>query len=59
MTQETVKNLPGEQETQVQSLTQEDPLEKEIPPTPVFWPGEFLGQRSLAATAHGVAKSQT
>ena len=27
--------------------------------TPVFLPGEFHGQRSLAATVHGVAKSWT
>ena len=27
-------------------------------PTPVFLPGESHGQRSLEATAHGVAKSQ-
>ena len=33
------------QETWVQSLGQEDPLEKGIP---VFLPGEFNGQRSLA-----------
>ena len=26
---------------------------------PVFLPGEFHGQRSLAATVHGVAKSPT
>ena len=41
-----VKNLPAMQETQVRSLGQEDPLEKEMA-TPVFLPGEFLGQRSL------------
>ena len=35
-------------ETQVQSLGQEDPLEKGWLPTSVFWPGEFHGQRSLA-----------
>ena len=28
-------------------------------PTPVFLPGESHGQRSLAATVHGVAKSRT
>ena len=42
-----VKNLPAMQETQVQSLGCEDPLEKEWQPTPVFLPGEFHGQRSL------------
>ena len=43
-----VKNAPAMQETQVQSLGQEDPLEKEWLTTPVFLPGEFHGQRSLA-----------
>ena len=44
-----VKNLPAMQKTQVRSLGQEDPLEKGIAtPTPVFLPGEFHGQRSLA-----------
>ena len=36
------------QETQVQPLGQEDPLEKEMEPTPVFLPGEFYRQRTLA-----------
>ena len=36
------------QETLVQSLGQEDPLEKNWQPTPVFLPTEFYGQRSLA-----------
>jgi len=43
-----VKNLPAMQETQVQFLGQEDPLEKEWHPTPVFLPGESHGQRTLA-----------
>ena len=43
----TVKNLPAMQETQDQSLGQEDPLEKEWQPTSEFLPGEFHGQRSL------------
>ena len=42
-----VKNLPSMQETQVQSLGREEPLEKERLPTPIFWPGGFHGQRSL------------
>ena len=37
-----VKNLPAMQETWVQSLGWEDPLEKGKA-TPVFWPGEFHG----------------
>ena len=36
------------QEMWVQSLGQEDPLEKEIATYSVFLPGEFHGQRSLA-----------
>ena len=44
---QTVKNLPAMQETWVQSLGQEDPLEKEMA-TPIFLPGESHGQRSLA-----------
>ena len=35
-------------ETWVWSLGQEDPLEKEMTPTPVLLPGESHGQRSLA-----------
>ena len=41
-----VKNLSAMQETGVQSLGQENPLEKEMA-TPVFLPGEFHGQRNL------------
>ena len=44
-----VKNLPSMQETWVQSLSQEDRLENEWLPTPVFWSGEFRGQRSLVS----------
>ena len=36
------------QETWVQTLGLEDPLEKGMQPTPVFLPGESHGQRSLA-----------
>ena len=43
-----VKNLPAMRETQIHSLGQEDPLEKGMAPSPVFLPGEFHGQRSLA-----------
>ena len=42
-----VKNLPAMQETRVLSLGQEDPLEKEGQPTPVFLPGKSRGQRGL------------
>ena len=47
------------QETQVQSLGQEDSLEKGMATIPVFLPGEVHGQRGLGATAHGVTKSRT
>ena len=41
-----VKNLPAK-EKWVQSLGQEDPLEKEMAITPAFLPGESHGRRSL------------
>ena len=43
-----VRNLPTKKETRVRSLGQEDPLEKESQPTPVFLPGKSHRQRSLA-----------
>ena len=43
-----VENPPAMWETWVQSLVQEDPLEKGMATTPVFLPGESHGQRSLA-----------
>ena len=43
-----VENLPAMQETWVQSLDKEDPLEREWQPTLVFLPGKSYGQRSLA-----------
>ena len=42
------ENPPAVQETWVQSLGWEDPLEKGWQPTPVFLPGESHGQRGLA-----------
>ena len=49
------------QETWVRSLGWKDPLEKGMaPPTPVFLPGEFRGQRSLAGySPWSLTKSQT
>ena len=41
-----VKNPSAMQETWVRSLGQEDPLKNKKVPTPVFFPGEFHGQRS-------------
>ena len=49
----TVKSLPAMQETQVQSLSQEDPLEKEWQPTPVFLPGKSHGWGSLGVQYMG------
>ena len=43
-----VKNLPATWETWVRSLGWEDHLEKGTATNSVLWPGEFLGQRSLA-----------
>ena len=37
----------------------EDPLEKEMAPTPVFLLEKLHGQRNLVATVHGVANDQT
>ena len=42
-----VKILPAVSKNQVQSLGQEDPLEKGVPTAPAFLPGEFHEQRSL------------
>ena len=51
-----VKNLPAMQENQVQSLGQEDPLEKGMAITPVFLLRKPHGQRDLGATVHGVPR---
>ena len=45
---QTLKNPSKMQETQVQSLDWEDPLEKGMATAPVFLPGEFHGLRDLA-----------
>ena len=42
-----VESPPRMQETQVQSLGGEDPLEKKTQPTPVFLPRESHGHRGL------------
>ena len=42
-----VKRPPAMQETRVPSLGQEDPLEKEMHPTPVLLPGKPHGWRNL------------
>ena len=55
---QTVKNLPAMQETGAQSLDQEDPLDEEIAPTPLFLTGKFY-RGAWRATVHGVSKSRT
>ena len=47
-----VKNLPTMQETWLQSLGQEDPVEKEMATTAVFLPGQSHGQRNLVGYHH-------
>ena len=56
-----VKNLPTMQETQVQSLGQEDPLEKEmaIYSSILACKNPWMEERAWQATVHGVTKSQT
>ena len=57
---QAVKNLPAVQETWVQSLGWEDPLEKKMAThssTPL--PGDFQEQRSWQLIVHGIPKSQT
>ena len=44
---QTVKHLPTMRETQVQSMGQEDLLEKEMATQPVFLPEKSHGQKSL------------
>ena len=47
---QSVKILPEMQETQVQTLGREDPLEKEIATHSSILPGESHGQKSLVGT---------
>ena len=57
---QTLKNLPTMQEAWIQSLGLKIPWRREWLPTPIFLPGEFHGQRSLAGyIVHGVPKCQT
>ena len=52
-----VKNLPAMQETQVQCLGQEEPLEKEMAPLSSILAWRTLWSRGAwRATVHGVAK---
>ena len=55
-----VKKLPAMQETRVQSLGREDPLDKGMATHPVFLPGESHGQRSLEGhSSRGCRESDT
>ena len=51
-----VRNLPEMQETWVQFLGQEDPLEKEMATHSSILPGESHGQRSLAGYSPWVSR---
>ena len=55
-----VKNLPAMQETWVQSLGWEDPLEKEKATHSSILAWRIpVGRRAWCATVHGVTNSQT
>ena len=56
---QVVKNLPAMQETMVQSLGQEDPLEKDMGTHSSILAWEFHRQRSLVTTVHRVTKNWT
>ena len=47
MVAQRVKRLPAVREAQIRSPGWEDPLEKEMKPSPVFLARESQGQRSL------------
>ena len=55
---QTVKNVPAMEETQVQSLGQEDPLEKGMANHSSTLEN-LMDRGALQATIHGVAKSWT
>ena len=55
---QTVKNLPAIQETQVQSLGWEDPLEKGMATHSSVLPWRIHGQRSLVGCSPGVTESE-
>ena len=58
---QTVKNLPAMQKTQVQSLGQEDLMEKGMAPhsSILAWKIPWAEEPGRWATVYGVAKSQT
>ena len=54
-----VKKLPATQETQVQSLSQEDPLEKEMATHSSIFAWKIPWMEEPGGSPDGVAKSQT
>ena len=58
---QTVKNLPAMQETQVQFLSQEDHLEKEMAThsSILAWRIPWTEEPTWQATVHGITKSWT
>ena len=56
MVAQIVKNPPAMLQTQVRSLGQEDPLEKEMQPTLVFLCRKSHDRGAWQATVHGVTK---
>ena len=49
------KNPPSVKEMWVQSMGEEDPLEKKWQPTPVFLPGKFHGGAAWGCSVYGIA----
>ena len=52
-----VRNLPAMQETQVQSLGREDPMEKEMETHSSILAWKIPWTEALQATVHGIAES--
>ena len=53
---QSVKHLPAMQETHVQFLSREDPLERKWQPTPVFFRENPVDRGAWWATVHGVTR---
>ena len=50
---------PAMQDNRVRPWVRKIPWRRKWQPTPIFLSGKFHGQRSLAATVHGIKESQT
>ena len=60
MVAQRIKNLPAVQETQVQSLSWEDPLEKEMAThSSILGMENLMDRGAWWAAVHGAAKSRT